>query len=226
MLIENIPISLEPSDLVRRLRLDKYENAGRLVEELLETARPLIAPKALYQTAYIDKKVEDAVEIGGLNFQSRVLRKNLAQAERVFPFVLTVGGRLEEKAGSSGDLLRQYYLETIADLALRSAAAHFEKYLKKHYGLSKISSMSPGSLPDWPVTEQRPLFALLGDTEATIGVRLTESMLMIPRKSISGIYFPTEVSFFSCQLCERERCSGRKAAFDETLKRTYGLTEE
>jgi hypothetical protein len=226
MLIENIPISLDPNELVRRLRLDKHENAVRLVEELLETARPLIAPKALYQIAYIDKKAQEAVEIGGLSFRSRVLRKNLDQAERVFPFVLTIGGRLEEKAGSSGDLLRQYYLETIADLALRSAASYFENYLKKHYGFSKISSMSPGSLPDWPVTEQKPLFALLGDAEAAIGVRLTESMLMIPRKSVSGIYFPTEVSFFSCQLCERNLCPGRKAAFDESLKQTYGLTEE
>lgn len=226
MLIENILISFDPNELARRLRLDKHENAVRLVEELLETARPLIAPKALYQIADIDKKAQEAVEIGGLSFRSRVLRKNLDQAERVFPFVLTIGGRLEEKAGSSGDLLRQYYLETIADLALRSAASYFENYLKKHYGFSKISSMSPGSLPDWPVTEQKPLFALLGDAEAAIGVRLTESMLMVPRKSVSGIYFPTEVSFFSCQLCERNLCPGRKAAFDESLKQTYGLTEE
>lgn len=226
MLIENIPISLDPNELIRHLRLGKYENAMRLVEELLETALPLIAPKAFYEIAYIDKKEDDAVEIGGLSFRSRVLRKNLDPAELVFPFVLTIGGRVEEKAGSSGDLLRQYYLETIADLALLSAAAYLENYLKKHYGLSKISSMSPGSLPDWPVTEQKPLFALLGDAEATIGVRLTESMLMIPRKSISGIYFPTEVLFFSCQLCQRERCPGRKAVFDETLKQTYGLAEE
>jgi hypothetical protein len=226
MLIENIPISLESNELVRRLRLDKHEYAVPLVEELIETARPLIAPKALYQIAYIDKKAQDAIEIGGLSFRSRVLRKNLDPAERVFPFVLTIGGQLEEIAGSSGDLLRQYYLETIADLALLSAAAYFENYLKTHYGLFKISSMSPGSLPDWPVTEQKPLFALLGDAEAAIGVRLTESMLMIPRKSVSGIYFPTEVSFFSCQLCERAGCPGRKAAFDGTLRQTYGLTEE
>ena len=49
---------------------------------------------------------------------------------------------------------------------------------------------------------------------------------MIPRKSISGLYFPTEVTFFSCQLCERERCQGRKAPFDEGLKQKYGLSEE
>ena len=48
-------------------------------------------------------------------------------------------------------------------------------------------------------------------------------MLMLPRKSVSGIYFPSEVSFFSCQLCPRDRCDGRKAPYDETLAKQYGV---
>ncbi len=226
MILNNIPVSLAPDEIIKHLRLHNRENTPGVVEELLATARPLIAPRALFKAAYIDKKEKASVVIDGVGFASRVLRKNLDQAERVFPFVLTIGGALEKEAGFSGDLLRQYYLETIADLALRSAGTYFEKELKKRYGLGKISSMSPGSLADWPVTEQRPLFALLGNTDAEIGVRLTDSMLMIPRKSISGFYFPTEVTFFSCQLCERERCQGRKAPFDEGLKQKYGLSEE
>jgi hypothetical protein len=46
-------------------------------------------------------------------------------------------------------------------------------------------------------------------------------MLMIPRKSISGICFPTEVTFLSCQLCPRKRCPSRKAAYDEKIKKKY-----
>jgi hypothetical protein len=42
---------------------------------------------------------------------------------------------------------------------------------------------------------------------------LTDSLLMVPRKSISGILFPSEEGFVACQLCERERCPGRKAPF-------------
>jgi hypothetical protein len=86
--------------------------------------------------------------------------------------------------------------------------------------------MSPGSLPNWPITEQKPLFSLIGKTEELVGVRLTDSMLMLPRKSISGIVFPTEVTFSSCQLCPRERCEGRKAPYDEALKEKYGLVDE
>ena len=83
--------------------------------------------------------------------------------------------------------------------------------------------MSPGSLEDWPIEQQAPLFEMLGDVEDLIGVKLNDSLLMLPAKSISGIYFPTEVSFFSCQLCPRERCESRKATYDPKLAEEYGL---
>lgn len=77
--------------------------------------------------------------------------------------------------------------------------------------------MSPGSLEDWPVSQQSALFSLLGDTQHAIGVQLTESCLMVPTKSVSGIRFPMEDSFESCQLCPREDCPGRRAPYDEAL---------
>jgi hypothetical protein len=89
--------------------------------------------------------------------------------------------------------------------------------LKDHYRLGRIEAMSPGSLPDWPIQAQRPLFALFGDTERLLGVRLTESLLMVPSKSVSGILFPTEQTFASCQLCPREGCPSRQLPYDPAL---------
>lgn len=83
--------------------------------------------------------------------------------------------------------------------------------------------MSPGSLADWPIEEERPLFSILKGVEVSIGVKLTENLLMIPRKSVSGIYFPTEVTFYSCQLCPRQPCEGRKAQYNEDMAREYGI---
>ena len=85
--------------------------------------------------------------------------------------------------------------------------------------------MSPGSLQDWPIESQRQLFQLLPEVEASVGVRLNKSFLMIPTKSVSGIYFQTEVSFFNCQLCQRGKCPGRKARYNEDLAREYGIIE-
>ena len=50
-----------------------------------------------------------------------------------------------------------------------------------------------------------------------LGVRLTDSLLMIPSKSVSGIRFPTEQTFASCQLCPRAGCPSRQAPYDATL---------
>jgi hypothetical protein len=46
---------------------------------------------------------------------------------------------------------------------------------------------------------------------------LTESLLMVPVKSVSGIVFANEEEFASCQLCPREDCPGRKAPYDPGL---------
>jgi len=226
LVLDNFSIQLSPDYLIKKLRLDKKKDASVLAQDLIEKAEALITPKIVYKVSYIEGRGEESVAIEGQTFTSSVLKKNLEKVERVFPYVITIGSALEENASAMDDLLMQYYLETTADIALGLGNQYLEKHLKKHYGLEKISSMSPGSLPNWPITEQKPLFSLIGNTEKLIGVRLTDSMLMLPRKSISGIVFPTEVTFLSCQLCSRERCEERKAPLDEALKKKYGLADE
>jgi hypothetical protein len=90
-------------------------------------------------------------------------------------------------------------------------------HLERIYGLDpeKMSTMNPGSgnKDVWPIAQQRQLFRLLGNVEASVGVRLTDSYLMTPNKTVSGILFPTDVPFFSCQLCTRENCPRRRAEY-------------
>ena len=79
--------------------------------------------------------------------------------------------------------------------------------------------MSPGAAEAevWPIEDQAPLFQLLVDVEESVGVRLTESLFMVPTKSVSGIRFASERDFRSCQVCRRPRCPRRAAAFDAAL---------
>ena len=222
MIIEPIEISLTSADVQRRLRLKETETA----DDLIAKTSPLIRPRAAYKVCYIDDRGSESVVIDKVAFTSRVLHKNLTDVGRVFAFVLTLGLEFEKKIDACGDLLEKYYIEEIGNLALRKARLGFERHLRKKYGLDKVSCMSPGSLPDWPVDQQKELFDLLGDAGNAVGVSLTDSMLMLPRKSVSGIYFPSEVSFFSCQLCPRDRCDGRKAPFDAGLAKEYGVLDE
>lgn len=223
-ILESIPVKIAPRKVAKILRLESDRDA-QLVQQLIDKARTAIAPRAAYKLCYIDEKMDDAVTVEGLCLKSRVLRKNLDPVERLFPYVVTLGPGLEDTIQRIDDPLEKYYLDIIGNVALNGVRKHLQEHLCKQFGLDKISFMSPGSLPEWPIEEQGQLFQLLADVEGAIGVRLTPSFLMIPTKSVSGIYFQTEVSFFNCQLCQRGKCPGRKARFDENLARDYGIKE-
>ena len=220
--LDNIQIELDFEAVSRRLHL-KRDNDLKSLQDLVAIAQPLIEPKVLYKICYIEEKLAEGVIVEGLQLSSKVLRKNLDKIERIFPFVITIGSKFSEKLNTCSDLLDKFYLDTIGNVALNQVRLELKNHLISEFAIQKTAFMAPGSLPDWPIAEQKPLFKLLGNVEAAIGVRLTESLLMLPAKSVSGIYFPTETSFFSCQLCPRERCDSRKARYDEKLAREYGI---
>jgi len=220
-IIDHIPVSWEAGEIAMRLHVRPERVESSHLEELIESARLLVDLRAVYDISYVGRKDAGSVEVAGVVFQSRVLRHNLDRAQKVFPYIMTIGPALEQRAAALGDLLKQYYLEEIANLVLEQGAAWLADKLKDRWGFACLSNMSPGSLEDWPISEQRPLFSLFGDTEKAVGVRLTDHMLMLPRKSISGILFPSEEGFTACELCPREKCPSRRAPYDETLAAEY-----
>jgi hypothetical protein len=193
----------------------------KIVAESLEVARP----KTAYRLVTFETSDDDTVMIEGTPVKSRVLSYHLDDVYRVFPFVATCGRELAEWASTKTDMLEQFWADAILDRALTCAGTHFAKHLELRFGLERIGIMTPGSLPDWPLEEQRQLFHILGDVEGSIGVHLKESMMMAPLQSVSGIVFPTDEDFEECSLCPREDCPKRTAPFEEHLYESrYGGT--
>ncbi|MGB7294708.1 MAG: hypothetical protein WBC70_03895 [Candidatus Aminicenantales bacterium] len=220
-LIDRIPVSLEAGEITRRLRIRPDRSGSVQPQELIALAKAKINLRAVYNISYVETKDDESVEVAGVVFRSRILRHNLDRTQKVFPYIMTIGPELEKTAASLGDLLKQYYLEEIANIVLEQGVAWLSERLGGRWGFPGLSNMSPGSLEDWPITEQRPLFSLFGETEKVIGVILTDHFLMLPRKSISGILFPSEEGFTACRLCPRETCPSRRAQFDEALAAEY-----
>lgn len=219
---KSIPVDLEPDKVLKFMRMrGGNQQVERMVQELVEVTRSIAKPKVVYKVSYVDDKDGDTVTIDGVRFTSRVLRVNLDQVERVFPYIATCGTELEEIAVLSGDVMKSYCFDAIKTMILRSATTYLSNRLIEYYVLDKMSHMNPGSLDSWPITQQKELFSLFGDVEELIGVRLTKSCVMFPLKSVSGIYFPTEINFESCQLCPREKCIGRRAPYDPELAKKY-----
>jgi len=220
----DIPFSTSAEDVLRAMKIRKISpSLARMAEELVDGAVRVTRPKGLCRISYIDERDDDHVTIEGHVFTSHVLRQNLDGIERVFPFVATCGTEIEGLLADRADIMAAYCLDTIMMIAVQRARRHIEQFIKDSYSAGQLSRMAPGSLQDWPLQEQRPLFQLLGDVEGMIGVRLSERFLMTPIKSISGIFFPTEVRFESCQLCARPNCPGRRAPHDAELAAKYGV---
>lgn len=222
-LLERISFEVDADQLMRKVRMETEDGFADEIQQLAEEARRIAVPKAMYRLAFFQAVGDDSLTIDGVELHSRVLRVNLSEANRLFAYVATCGRELEVWSRTKTDPLEQYWADAIKQLALGCAIQALNRDIVKRYRPGKTSTMAPGSLADWPIQQQRPLFRILGDVNGRVGVELSPSYLMIPNKSISGIRFPREESFESCLLCPRQDCPARRAPHDPALyEREYG----
>lgn len=221
VLLQDIPFSLDAELLMKELRIRPGTDNAKEFAELLDRVAEVGRPKALYHVSSIEARGDDSVVLDGVRLTSRALRRNLDQVERVFPYVASCGVEADALTTPDGDMVQSLWLWTIKEALLRAARDHLDEHLTSRYRMTHSAAMHPGSgdADVWPIEQQVELFSILGDVESQIGVRLTDSMLMIPTMSVSGVVFPTETEFESCQVCHRKDCPRRKAPFDEAVWR-------
>ncbi len=220
--ILSVPFTLPREDIQSQLALKPGSPFETSLDTLFNQVEEIGRPKAIYRVSYIEERETDTVTVDDITLHSTAMRNNFDQIGRVFPFVATCGVEVDEILVEQGDILKQYWLNTIKLALLHASLEHLRQIIQNRYRLENISTMNPGSgeASVWPIKEQSLLFSLFGGTqiiEQEIGVRLLPSYLMVPEMSVSGILFPSETNFFNCQLCQREDCPGRRAHFEPHL---------
>ncbi len=212
-ILDDIGFELDMQSLMSKVHVAEGSEDGKAVKDLANSVASKIKPKAVCKVVYVQDRTDNSVNVGGVVFTSKTLRTNLDKVERAFAYIATCGNELEKTDIEPDDYVKRFWLDTIKEMALRVCIEYLKDHIKKRYALKKISAMQPGSGDRnlWPIEQQKLLFSLFGNTEELIGVTLTDSCLMVPNKSLSGIYFPTEFDFTSCQMCHRENCPGRLA---------------
>lgn len=203
------------------LRIKKDSKDEKRLMNLLDQSLSIAKPKGAYIESFIDEIEKDYVVIDGVRFNGKLLPANLKNVTRIFPYLATCGTELEEWSAEIEGLQQRFWADTIMMFALGSAIGEIDRHLEKHSNPGTRSSMNPGSLEEWPLEEQKGLFRILGNSDSRIGVKLTKSFMMSPLKSVSGIFFPAEHSYENCRLCQREKCPGRRAPFDASLREDF-----
>jgi hypothetical protein len=221
-LITNIPVKLETQAVIESLRLSiNSSHIRKKIGGLIDSITPVMKPKALYTESKVEYKTGNVVSVDGNLFTSKVLGRNLENNEKCYPYIVTVGQELEEI-----ELLMNQnvmLLDLVKNVVVSNAFQYTKKLIAEKHSVQHITEMSPGHLFDWPLSQQRTLFNLFGSEVDKIGVRLTESLLMMPPKTVSGIFFSSETVFQSCQICTQQRCMGRKTEFDPNIAKKYGI---
>jgi hypothetical protein len=227
-ILDTIAFTPNLPELINKLRIRPESAHAVELQAMVSEAQATARPKAAYKVAFVEARQEDKVIIDGVTFTSRVLRTNLESLHRVYPFLATCGLELDAWVHSFTDVLAHFWADTIAETALLEAVRHLENWLSGLYlpasadlpvetKIPRFAEMNPGSLEEWPIDEQKPLFALLGNASERIGVQLGDTYLMHPIKSVSGIFFVNQEGYTNCRLCPREVCSGRQAPYDPEL---------
>lgn len=216
------PFSPSFEKFAKRIHLESIPDAEAEAKALFDAAAEKLQPKAAFRTAFIDGKNTATslweVTIDGKTFRGKAL-KALSGVHRVFPYVATCGTEMETEDLSALDMLAPYWLEELKLQALACAREACVRSICETYRITKPMSLNPGSgnTDIWPVEEMHTLFSLFGIPEPA-GVRLTESSLMIPNKTVAGLLFSSpEIDYDSCEYCDREHCPDRRRPYRESL---------
>ena len=209
---ENLGIALDFDQAADKLRVP--EELREEFRDIFDECAEIANPKFMYGKRAVE---HDGIVtyVGVSAFRSRMMQVNFEKIAEAWPYVATCGREIYDLACSKDDPLERYWVDEISEQYLHHAAAMLMEEVKRESGLENLYSMNPGSLEDFPISCQTQLFDALGGVTEKAGVWLTESFLMMPYKSVSGIYFESDKSFVNCAFCPRENCPNRRAPYDE-----------
>ncbi|MHB1134394.1 MAG: hypothetical protein ACYC4L_18645 [Chloroflexota bacterium] len=222
-IIDGLSLELDAERVLRYLEAGASPTTAvrEGVDRLREEARSLLAPRAVWRLVPVEGIADGMVSLaGGQRFTSKKLSALLAGAESLGVMVGTIGDRLEEEVSrlfASAEYMEALTLDAIGTVAVEEVCQQIRSLICRCHadpaGWRVGPSLGPG-YQYWDVREQEVVFTLL--PAASIDVQLTESCLMLPRKSLSAIVplgrqlrITADEEEPPCRYCDRRDCPGR-----------------
>ncbi len=217
--VTDFSLSLEVEHVLRGQGIDPGRARPELfamARDVLDEARSLIAPAALYTLLPVHEfEHQRATLDGGAVFEGPLVARALAGAEEVALAVCTVGPALDERVAVlfAEEPVRAMALDGAGIGAVGLVAQLIGERVREEAEArgSRIGMRAEPGQEGWEIWQQRVLLGLLPTEE--ISVQLTDSCLMLPRKSLSfavGLGPEMRPDAVTCDFCsKRERCQWR-----------------
>jgi cobalamin-dependent methionine synthase I len=195
--LPEIPFPMK--DIYRRIGMPEVEVARhsgvkQALEEALKIARSLIAPRGSYRFLAVRHRSVNTLEFANSPFilRSRQVVKLLESCQAAAFFMVTIGQSLENKVHEltrQRDVTVGFMLDAIASETADAAADLLHRKIIRDLAISDgyqvTARFSPG-YGDWPITVQPDVLKICDGEK--IGISVTESCMMIPRKSVSAVF--------------------------------------
>lgn len=216
LILDGFEFTVSPESFLKAVRLDPDGDPELASEalEVMEEGLALSRPRAVCRCLPVEV-ANGTVLIGDTRLSNEFLAQKLSDSGICVPYVGTCGAEAAAWAEGLSDPMQAWWAHGLMLELLGCAMREVSAEVKKRWfpGAPHVTSLNPGSLEHWPIEGQAELFGLLSGGAEQIGVRLTPSMLMLPAKSGSGIFFSSSREYENCELCPRTDCPNRRMAF-------------
>lgn len=194
------------------------ENLDNLISELIEETKRVSRPRYIYNFFLLKKEEDILLENTDLILKSKDIKSHLQYSSECVVMCATLGNEIEMRINyySKTELLKSIildacastYIEALCDkaeLSIKEEALHRKLYITERY--------SPG-YGDFNISIQKDLLNII-EASKKIGVSVTDSFIMLPRKSVSAVIGiqkkRTEKNLNKCDLCTLNgTCNFRK----------------
>jgi len=219
--IRDISLSLKAREVLRRQGLGegaKVRPAIKiLIRELLASLKKarLLEPAVAYEYYTVRSMDDSRISLEGNKvIHGPLLPAIFPEAKELAVFLFTIGLKLEKQVtnySSQGEPLRSMLLDGIGSAAVDKLVPEALRFIASEVssqGYEISSPVNPG-MPGFPLTEQWNLLGLVNADE--IGVGLTASGVLVPRKSTSMVIGigPKMTRWTQAEVCAR--CSLRES---------------
>lgn len=142
----------------------------------------------------------------------KIVTNQLRYLEKAAWYICTIGEKLPDYSRilmEEGDIMEGYVADVAGNLIVETAIDKLHSLLEDQMaknGLLITNRYSPGYC-EWDIREQKKLFSLF--PENYLGVRLTETSLMQPIKTVSGVIGIGEKvknNPYTCDYCTQQNC--------------------
>lgn len=213
--IRDIPLSLKPSEVLRRQGLGRGAKVRPeirlLIRELLASLNKsrLLEPAVAYEYYRVRSMDGSRISLeGDKALHGPLLPAIFPEAKELAVILVTIGPKLEKQVtdySKKGAALQGMALDGIGSAAVDKLVAESLRLIATEVssrGYEISSPVNPG-MPGFPLTEQWNLLGLVKAGE--IEVTLTSSGMMVPRKSTSMVMGvgPQMTRWTQAEVCAR-----------------------